>query len=246
MSARNWALGRNKIHIFGCIIISLVAYSIKGNYKLTDEYKNLMNDLDDAFFRYAHITGAIECYMNILENKELQKAFSKILSGTETEWIEIHRFMVVEGKNIKWYSELPISTIISQRNTLLGYMYGITLSRLIGNLDFYLGTILQQYFGHTETSGNSWNTFIQKTKIDLLKLKNGEFVFTILQERHKIEHNKAQIDRTFLSRMQKQGVNHTYNEGDSIQKSHMDVLLTHQAIREFSEDVDNEVLKQKK
>jgi len=202
-----------------------------------------MKDLDDAFFRYAQITGALACYMIILENIELQKAFSKILSGAETEWKEIHRFMIDGGENIKWYPELSVATILAQKNTLLGYMYGITLSRLIGDLDFYLGSVLQQYYGHTETSGNSWNIFIQKTKIDLLKRKNGEFVFTILQERHKIEHNKAQIDRTFLSRMDKQGVKYTFKEGDSIQKSHMDVLLTHQAIREFSEDVDTEILK---
>lgn len=120
-------------------------------------------------------------------------------------------------------------------------MYGITLSRMIGDLDFYLSSVLQNHFGHVETSGSSWNQFIQKTKIDLLSRKHGKFIYTLLQERHKIEHSKAQIDRVFLERMAKRNVQHAYKEGDSIQKSHIDVLLAHQVIREFAQDVDSEV-----
>lgn len=210
---------------------------------MTDELKTLLTDLDSAFFRYAHITGALELYMTVLENTSLQLAFSKVISGSETEWKEIHRFMIIDGKTVKWYPELPVQVVLSSKYTLLGYFYGITLSRLIGDLDFYLGSILQNHFGHIESSGNSWKQFIQKTKIDLLSRKHGEFIYTILQERHKIEHNKAQIDRVFLDRMAKQNVHHAYKEGDSIQKSHIDVLLTHQAIREFAEDVDVELLK---
>lgn len=210
---------------------------------MTDELKALIEDLNAVFFRYAHITGALELYFMVLENPNLQRAFSKVVSGSEIEWKEIHRFMVVDGKMVTWYPELPVQTILAQKNTLLGYLYGITLSRLIGDLDFYLGSILQNHFGHVEVSGNSWNQFIQKTKIDLLSRKHGEFIYTILQERHKIEHNKAQIDRLFLNRMAKQNVHHAYKEGDSIQKSHIDVLLTHQVIREFAEDVDVELLK---
>jgi hypothetical protein len=43
--------------------------------------------------------------------------------------------------------------------------------------------------------------------------------------------------------MAKRNVQHAYKEGDSIQKSHIDVLLTHQTIREFAEDVDMDVSK---
>ena len=210
---------------------------------MTDELKTLMKDLDAAFFRYAHLTGALELYMMVLENPNLQKAFSKIISGSEIEWKQIHRFMVIDGKIIKWYPELPVQTILDQKNALLGFLYGITLSRMIGDLDFYLSSILKNHFGHLEISGSSWDPFIQKTGIDLLNRKHGEFIYTILQERHKIEHNKARIDRVFLKRMAKRKVQHAYREGDSIQKSHIDVLLTHQAIREFAEDVDIEVSK---
>ncbi|MFB3904242.1 MAG: hypothetical protein ACE15E_12400 [Acidobacteriota bacterium] len=35
----------------------------------------------------------------------------------------------------------------------------------------------------------------------------------------------------------------TYSEGDSVQKSHVDVLLANQVIREFAGDVDPEVTK---
>lgn len=209
---------------------------------MTNELKTLMADLDSAFFRYAHITGALELYLMVLENPKLQLAFSRVISGSEIEWKEIHRFMVVDGKTVTWYPELPVQAVLAQRNALSGFLYGITLSRLIGHLDFYLGSILQNHFGHTEVSGSSWNQFIQKTKIDLLGRRHGDFIYTILQERHKIEHNKAQIDRVFLDRMAKQNVHHAYKEGDSIQKSHIDVLLTHQAIREFAEDVDAESL----
>lgn len=210
---------------------------------MTDELRTLIEDLDSAFFRYAHISGSIELYMTVLENPNLQRAFSKVISGSEIEWKEVHRFMVIDGKTVTWYPELPVQTILAQKNALLGYLYGITLSRMIGDLDFYLGSVLQNHFGHFETSGSSWNQFTQKTKIDLLSRRHGKFIYTILQERHKIEHNKARIDHVFLQRMAKRNVQHAYKEGDSIQKSHIDVLLTHQTIREFAEDVDMEVSK---
>jgi hypothetical protein len=181
--------------------------------------------------------------MLVLENPSLQRVVSKVISGSETEWKQVHRFMVVDGQTITWYPELPVQAILAEKNALLGYLYGITLSRMISDIDFYLSSVLKNHFGHVETSGSSWDQFIQKSKIDLLKRKHGTFVFTLLQERHKIEHNKAKIDRGFLERMTKRGVQHTYKEGDSIQKSHMDVLLAHQVIREFAEDVDAEVSK---
>jgi len=181
--------------------------------------------------------------MMVLENPNLQRAFSKVVSGSEIDWKEIHRFMVIDGKTVTWYPPLLVQTILAQKNALLGYIYGITLSRLIGDLDFYLGSFLQNYFGQIETSGSSWDRFIQKTKVDLLNCKHGEFIYTLLQERHKIEHNKAQIDRVFLQRMAKRGIQHAYQEGDSVQKSHIDILLAHQVIREFAEDVNMEVSK---
>jgi len=47
----------------------------------------------------------------------------------------------------------------------------------------------------------------------------------------------------FLERMAKRNIQHAYKEGDGIQKSHIDMLLAHQAIREFAEDVDLELSK---
>jgi hypothetical protein len=208
---------------------------------VTEEFKALISELDLSFFRYAHITGSLEFYMLVLEKPELQRGISKIISGAEIEWKQIHRFMVIDGQTINWYPELPVQTILAERNALLGFLYGVTLSRMIGSLDYYLGSVLKNCFGHVETSGSAWEQFIQKTKIDLPNRKHGQFVYTLLQERHKIEHNQAQIDRAFLDRMAKRGVQHTYKEGDAIQKSHIDVLLAHQVIREFAEDVDGEV-----
>lgn len=210
---------------------------------MKEELETLTKDLDSAFFRYAHITGAIELYMMVLENPKLQQAFSKVISGSETEWKQIHRFMVIDNKTITWYPELPAEAILAEKNTLLGFLYGVTLSRMIGDLDFYLASILRSHFAHIETSGSSWNRFIQKTGVDLLSCKHGKFIYTTLQERHKIEHNKARIDRLFLKGMAKRNIQHAYKEGDSIQKSHIDVLLTHQAIREFAQNVDMEVSK---
>lgn len=205
---------------------------------MAEEFKTLTTELDSAFFRYAQITGSLEFYMSVLENSTLQRVVSKAISGSETEWKQIHRFMVIDGQTITWYPDLPVQTILAEKNALLGYLYGITLSRMIGDIDFYLFSVLKNHFGYVETSGSSWDQFIQKSKIDLLKRKHGVFVYTLLQERHKIEHNKAKIDRGFLKRMNKRGIQHTYKEGDSIQKSHLDVLLAHQVIREFAEDVD--------
>lgn len=210
---------------------------------MTEEHKVMITELDLAFFRYAHITGPLEFYMMVLEKPELQHAISKVISGEEIEWKQVHRFMMVDGQTVTWYPELPVQTVLAEKNTLLGFLYGVTLSRMIGSLDYYLGSVLKKHLGHAETSGSSWDQFIQQTKIDLLNRKHGNFVYALLQERHKIEHNQAKIDRAFLERMAKRGVQHTYQEGDSIQKSHIDVLLAHQAIREFAEDVDEEVSK---
>jgi len=210
---------------------------------MTQELTHLTAELDSAFFRYAHITGALELYMLVLETPALRRAFSKGMSGDEIEWKQIHRFMDFGGQRITWYPELPVGDILSQKNALLGYVYGVTLSRMIGDLDYYLTSVLKNHFEHVETSGSSWERFIQKTKIPLLQWQHGEFVYTLLQERHKIEHNKAQIDRGFLERLAKRNVKTTYKEGDAVQKSHVDVLLANQVIREFAVDVDNEVSK---
>jgi len=208
---------------------------------MSEELEALMRQLDLVFFRYAHITGALELYMSVLENSSLQRCISEALSGTESEWKQIHRFMVVDGQTVTWYPELPVQTIIAEKYNLLGFLYGVTLSRMIGELDFYLGAILKNHFGHVETSGSSWGSFIRETGIDLLKRRHGQFVYTFLQERHKIEHNQARIDRRFLQRMAERGVQHAYKEGDAIQKSHIDVLLAQQIVREFAKNVDSEV-----
>jgi len=210
---------------------------------VTQELKELKNEIDATFFRYAHLTGALELYMVILEKPNLQKNISKAISGTETEWKEIHRFMIINNQKVTWYPELPVREILGHKNALLGYLYGVTLNRMIGEIDFYLTSVLKNHFGQIETSSSSWDRFIQKTKIDLLNRKHGNFVYMLLQERHKIEHNKAKIDRGFLERLAKRNVKHTYIEGDSIQKSHIDVLLAKQVMREFAEGVDNEVSK---
>jgi len=205
---------------------------------MSKELKLLEHDLDATFFRYAHLTGAIELYMMVLQNRQLQKAFSKIVSGSEIEWKEIHRFMVLEGKTITWYPALPIQSILDNQPTLIGYLYGITLSSFIGDIDYYLFSVLKNHFGILNYSGSSLDQFIKTVNVDLSNVKNGEFIYTLLQERHKIEHNKAQIDRKFLERLAKSNIEHVYKEGDKIQKSHIDILMTNQAIREFALDIE--------
>lgn len=205
---------------------------------MTDDLKLLIQNMEPGFFRYAHITGALEFYMMVLEMPDLQKR----LSATETEWKQIHRFMNIDGQMITWYPELPVATILSAKLSLLGFLHGITLSRMVGDLDYYLTSVLKNHFGHQEFSGSAWSVFIKKTGIDLLKCKNGEIIFTLLQERHKVEHNQAQIDSRFLEKMQKSDVQHAYKEGDSIQKSHLDILAAQQAILEFAQHVDTELL----
>ena len=203
------------------------------------ELNLLSNDLDATFFRYAHLTGAVELYMHILQNDQLQKAYSRIILGKETEWKEINRFMVLEEQTITWYPALTINSILDNQNTLMGYLYGITLSSFIGDVEYYLFSILKNHFSVNNLSGSSLDRLMQEANIDLNTVKNGNFIFKILQERHKIEHNKAQIDRIFLERLAKKNIKHAYKEGDKIQKSHIDVLLTNQAIREFAQEIDN-------
>jgi hypothetical protein len=206
---------------------------------MTEDLRLLIQNLESGFFRYAHITGALEFYMMMLEMPELQKR----LTDSEIEWKQIHRFMNIDGQMITWYPELPVATILSAKLSLLGFLHGVTLSRIVGDLDYYITSVLKNHFGHTEFSGSAWNVFVKKTGIKLLKCKNGEIAFTLLQERHKIEHNQAHIDSKFLERMQKTDIKHAYRVGDSIQKSHLDILAAQQSILEFAQDVDLELSK---
>ncbi len=221
----------------------MLAFESEKGEAMTKELKALMTELNSTFFRYAQITGALEFYMLVLETPALQLAVSKTLTDTETTWKQIHRFMDIGGQRVTWYPELPVSDILKQKLSLLGYLYGVTLSRMIGDLDYYLASVLKGHFAQSDKSGSCWELFVRQTQIDLLKCQHCEFVYTLLQERHKIEHDRATIDRVFLERFAKRNVKTTYSEGDSIQKSHVDVLLANQVIREFATNVDVEVAK---
>jgi len=156
---------------------------------------------------------------------------------------QIHRSMLVDGEKVTWYPKLPVKKVLDEWGNLLGFIYGIIISRMIGDLDFYLCSVLQNHFGHGEVSGSSWEPFITRTRIELLRRKHGEFIYMLFQERHKIEHNKARVDERFVQRMFKEAILHTYKIGDPIQKNHLDVLATYQAIREFARDVDGKLSK---
>lgn len=206
---------------------------------MTDEFEAFQQDIDASLFYYAHLTGAVETYMLLLETPSIQRCFSKTMGGDETDWKMIHRFMDIGNQRVVWYPELPIEVIIQQKNAIVGMLYGVFISRMIAAVDYYLTSVLKNMYSHSEKSGSSWEAFCQKTNIDLLTRKNGIDIYQFLQERHKIEHNKAQIDQTFVDRLMKKGITHSYTAGDSIQKSHLDVLATHDAIREFVSDVDS-------
>jgi hypothetical protein len=205
---------------------------------MTAELPALYSDLASSFFRYAHISGALEVYMDVLLSRDLQKTYSRIMSGAEREWEQIHRFMVVDGINVKWYPELPVQNVVSQKRSLFDFVYGVTLSHMIGDLEIYFNAIMRNYFKETEVSGNSWTRFAQKTGIDLRASKHGAFVCSLLRDRELIEHGRARVDRVFLSQMSKQQISHVYGKGDAVQKNHIDVVLTYQAIREFAGEVD--------
>jgi hypothetical protein len=205
---------------------------------MATEYDDFERDLDAAFFNYAHISGAVEMYMQVLESSALQRSFSKTLSGQEMEWKTIHRYMTLDSQDVEWYPTLPVAEVVKQKNDLIGLLYGVFLGRMIGSVDHYFSSVLKSRFDHMEISGSCWDVISQKAKIDLRACKNGAVVYSLVQERNKIEHNKAQIDQTFVDRMMKKGITHSYAVGDPIQKSHLDVLAAHAAIREFIADVD--------
>lgn len=210
---------------------------------MTEEFKVLLNNIDEALFIYAHITAALELYIDVLTSPNLQRAISKVVNGSETEWKSIHRFMNLEGGMVIWYPELPTEVIIARKDALFGFFYGIILTRMVSDLDYYLASVLKNHFRTIDTSGSSWERFIKVTGIDLLQKRHGRFIYTLLQERHKIVHNKAIIDRVFLERLAQRSIRHVYREGDSIGKSHIDILLTHQAITEFAKEIDLELSK---
>lgn len=202
------------------------------------ELTELLDGIDSLFFKYAQITGALEYYFLTLERSDIQKLVSKTLSNHESEWKTINRYMVLDNQEIEWHPDTPVETILSQRNDIVGFIYGVILARMIGEFDYYLFNLLKNRRGIVSTNGSSWGKFSETFNLNLLTLNNGDFVFSILQERHKIEHNRAIIDDKFLKNMNLSGVFHKYSAGDSIQKSHLDILATHQAITSLAKEID--------
>jgi len=151
---------------------------------------------------------------------------------------EIHRSMMLDDEEKIWYPELPIKKILAKMEDIWDFVYGIIVSRFVSVLEVYFSSVLLNYFSVPAMSGSSWGAFITKTKIDLLECKHGQSIYTLIQERHKIEHCKARIDNRFIERMYKKSTQHAYKEGDVIQKNHLDILAAHQTIREFAADVD--------
>jgi hypothetical protein len=205
---------------------------------MTPELDKFVASLETSFFRYAHLSGAVELYMLVLETPALQHAANRHMSAPEKDWREIHRFMVVDGQSTEWYPPMPLSAILAQRFSLLGFLYGVTLSGIVSDLDLYLASALRAYFKKVVTSGSAWDTFTAITGIPLLDLPDGHAVYTLLQERHKIMHNHGRIDQLFIDRLSRSGVADTRSPGDSIQKSHLDVLHSVQLIRRFTALVD--------
>jgi len=237
-NGRSWSFDAIQTCHVGKINLARVSSSNKMFNDMAAEYGDFERELDAAFFNYAHISGAVEMYMQFLESSALQRAFSKTISGKEIEWKSIHRYMTLDTQDVEWYPTLPVSEVVKQKNDLIGLLFGIFLGRMIASVDHYFSSVLKNRFGHIEKSGSCWDVFSQKAKVDLLACSNGVIVYSLLQERNKIEHNKAKIDQTFVDRMMKKGITHSYSVGDSIQKSHLDVLAAHGAIREFVAEVD--------
>jgi len=208
---------------------------------MSDEINEFNASLEEQFFGYAHITGSIELYMIALENQKLQFAISESLFAVKQDWRKIHRFMTIDDQRIEWFPALPAEVVAAQKHALLGSIYGVYVSKMIACVDFYLNAVLKNKKGYAEKSGSSWDSFSKMMKIDLLQCRNGGDIYLWIQERNKIEHNKAKIDQIFVDRMLKNGVTHSYANGDSIQKSHLDVLATRNAMIEFVADVDVQV-----
>ncbi len=208
---------------------------------MSKELEQFKSDLSEIFFSYAHITAAVELYMMVLEKKELQYAINESLFDSAKEWKMIHRFMDLDGTRVEWYPAMPIEKIVSQKNFLFGSIYGEYISKMIGCVNSYLEAVLKNKIGHTDNSGSSWDKFSDKMKVDLFQCKNGGDVYLWIQERNKIEHTKAKIDQVFVDRLLKKGITHSYSNGDSIQKSHLDILATHNAMIEFASDIELKV-----
>lgn len=208
---------------------------------MSNELEQFKSDLSEIFFSYAHITAAIELYMITLETTKIQCAISESLFDSGEEWKTIHRFMDLDGKRIEWYPALPAEEIHSRKNFLLGSIYGVYISKMIGCVNSYFEAVLESKTGHTVKSGSCWEKFSDIMKVDLFQCKNGSDIYLWLQERNKIEHTKARIDQTFVDRLLKKGITHSYSSGDSIQKSHLDVLATRTAMIEFASDIDSKI-----
>lgn len=134
-----------------------------------------------------------------------------------------------------------IPDILSHKETIIWWIVGETLNWFVASVDYYMAEILRNHFGKTVTSGNAWADFEKTTRINLLALPHGAMVYTAIQERHKVEHNRSQIDERFVKNMVAKGIDHRYKVGESVEKGHFDVVKTVEAFREFANVLDQEV-----
>lgn len=210
---------------------------------MTIEYEALRRHLESGLNRYALATSGVEFLFECFSHPEIQAAFSHVLSrGTNvTPWRGFQRFVVVEGKEEIWWGPYPIPELLPHRETIIWDLVGQTVSRFVGDVDYYLAQVLRNHFATGEITGSAWNTFERTTRINLVGKRHGDFVYTAIQERHKVEHNRSVVDERFIRALQAKGIPNSYSLGDRIQRGHFDVMKSYQAFSKFAADVDAEL-----
>ena len=194
---------------------------------ITVELRKLLRELEFAAFAHAHICGAIELYAEWVLNRGKN----------------IGRQYTREGKVIARYTALPPMAIARQQNNLQGFVCAAVQSRMVADFDHYLASVLKNRFATESRSGNSWNRFCQVTRIDLVGLPEGQTVYKLVQERHKVEHTQARIDSLFIDRLSAKGISDSRQVGDKIRKRLDDPLRVCESIRRLAVNVDEKVIR---
>ena len=99
---------------------------------MTQEREALQRQLETGLNRYAILTAGVEFLFLMFDSPQLQRAFSRALSGGqfETEMRELQRFHIVDGKQQTWWSA-PVAEIIPHKEVLIWWLVGETI---IGSL----------------------------------------------------------------------------------------------------------------
>ena len=202
---------------------------------MTEQFLQFRQNIENIFFQYAHITGALELYDFVLRDKNLQERYFG------TEFKEIHRYHDINGVREVWYPAVPIEIIIAMIPTMKGSVFGFIIRRFIEEIDFYLDAVAKSR-GEDLGRRNKLKEFDKKIcRISDIEAYPG--IFRLREERHVIVHNQGRLDRKFVDKVNRELKLNLPDSlvGMPIRKSHLEMLRIKDIVVKFVQEIESRI-----